>query len=263
MNADTPFLTLNNVSFTPNQQAIIQDLTLAFTQHERVGLVGASGSGKSTLLKLILGVNQPSLGQLACQGEPIRKRLWHSLNWYREQVQYIPQDPQNALPPMQSVAKVLAEPVKRLKKREVTLSELIHALKQVGLTEETLNKKAGELSGGQAQRVALARALMVKPVFLLADEPTSGLDLPLREQIKTLLLEVCQQNHMGLLLVTHDMSIVSGLCDRLLVMNHGAIVEDRPTQAVLTSPQHPYTQQLLEAVPSIELETSHFERRSA
>lgn len=261
MSTSAPFLALQNVSFTPNQQAIISDLTLALTQHERVGLVGASGSGKSTLLKLILGVNHPNGGQLTCQGEPIRKRFWHSLNWYREQVQYIPQDPQNALPPSQSVAMVLAEPVKRLKKRDVTLAELSHALKQVGLSEETLHKKAGELSGGQAQRVALARALMVKPAFLLADEPTSGLDLPLREQIKTLLLDVCQQNHMGLLLVTHDMSIVSGLCDRLLVMNEGAIVEDRPTQAVLASPQHPYTQQLLEAVPSIELEPSHFWKR--
>lgn len=258
MSRFTPFLQLQQVSFATKQQSIISDLSLVFEQHERVGLVGASGSGKSTLLKLILGINPPSLGELTCQGQPVRQRLWQSLNWYREQVQYIPQDPQNALPPTQSVAKVLAEPVKRLKKREVTPTELILALKQVGLTEETLQKKAGELSGGQAQRVALARALIVKPAFLLADEPTSGLDLPLREQIKTLLLDVCQQNHMGLLLVTHDMSIVSGLCERLLVMNHGVIVEDRPTQEVLHSPHHSYTQQLLEAVPSIELDEPHF-----
>lgn len=258
MSRFAPFLQLHQVSFAPNQQAIISDLSLAFQQHERVGLVGASGSGKSTLLKLMLAIHQPTSGVLQCQGEPVRKGLWQSLNWYREQVQYIPQDPQNALPPTQSVAKVLAEPVKRLKKRDVTSTELIHALEQVGLTKETLQKKAGELSGGQAQRVALARALIVKPAFLLADEPTSGLDLPLREQIKTLLLDVCQQNHMGLLLVTHDMSIVSGLCERLLVMNHGVIVEDRPTQEVLHSPHHIYTQQLLEAVPSIELDEPHF-----
>lgn len=122
---------------------------------------------------------------------------------------------------------------------------------QVGLSTTLLDRVAGQLSGGQAQRVALARALMVQPEFLVADEPVSGLDLPLREQIKTLLQQVTKQNKMGLLMVSHDISMLAGLCDRMLVMDGGCIIEDRPTAEVLASPQQPHTARLLQAVPAL------------
>ena len=230
---------------------IIPPLSLNIGQQERIGLVGESGCGKSTLLKLILGVIQAQSGQIHCEGEPIRITPWRPMNHYRKLVQYIPQDPHTALPPHQTVATLLSEPIKRLKLGTPDVAMLQGAVEQVELPHSVLAQKAGELSGGQAQRVALARALIIKPKFLLADEPTSGLDLPLREQVKTLLSQVCDENQMGLLVVTHDISMVSGLCDRMLVMQQGRIIEDQPTVDALRAPNNIYTQRLLEAVPTI------------
>lgn len=257
MSLSSTFLQLSNVTFAPQATPIIADLSLALTHKERVGLVGASGSGKSTLLKLMLGLVRPNGGTLTCQQRVIDARPWRSLNWYRQQVQYIPQDPHHSLPPQQTVQQVLIEPMKRLKRRMPSAQDLHNAVEQVELPHNVLQKTIGELSGGQAQRIALARALIIKPQFLLADEPTSGLDFPLREQMKTLLGNVCEQHHMGLLVVTHDISMVAGLCDRLLVMNQGHIVEDRHTQEVLQAPHHPYTQQLLAAVPCMPCHIHH------
>ncbi|MGO1296257.1 MAG: ABC transporter ATP-binding protein [Vibrio sp.] len=252
-----PFLHLANVTFAPQATPIINDLSLTLTHKERVGLVGASGSGKSTLLKLMLGLVRPNHGTLTCQERAIDARPWRSLNWFRQQVQYIPQDPHHSLPPNQTVQQVLIEPMKRLTRATPSAKDLHNAVEQVELPHEVLQKTIGELSGGQAQRIALARALIIKPQFLLADEPTSGLDFPLREQMKTLLADVCQRHNMGLMVVTHDISMVAGLCDRLLVMNQGVIVEDRNTHEILQAPHHPYTQQLLAAVPCMPCHIHH------
>lgn len=255
--ASAPFLRLNDLSYTVRQSGvvrhIIHDLNLAIGQHERIALVGESGSGKSTLLKLILGLALPQSGDVRCESESLRHRSWKAMKAYRRLVQYIPQDPHTSLPPQQSVARLLAEPVKRLGLGNADQAMLEQAVRQVELPPEILQRKAAELSGGQAQRIALARALIVKPKFLLADEPTSGLDLPLREQMKALLRSVCQQNGMGLLVVTHDISMASGLCDRMLVMHQGHIVEDRMTEDLLASPVTQHTQRLLDAVPQINL----------
>ncbi|WP_067094174.1 ABC transporter ATP-binding protein [Marinomonas atlantica] len=253
-----PFLELEKLRYGRDRASnIIHQLSLNIGQQERIGLVGESGCGKSTLLKLILGVIQAQSGQIHCEGEPIRIKPWRPMNHYRKLVQYIPQDPHTALPPQQTVAKLLSEPVKRLKLGTPNTQVLQRAIEQVELPHAVLTQKASELSGGQAQRVALARALIIKPKFLLADEPTSGLDLPLREQIKGLLHQVCSENHMGLLVVTHDISMVSGLCERMLVMQQGHIIEDRLTEEALRTPNNIYTQRLLEAVPTIHANTWH------
>ncbi|MFC3024079.1 ABC transporter ATP-binding protein [Vibrio zhugei] len=257
MTQSLPYLRLSQVTFAPHATPIIDNLSLTLHGTERVGLVGASGSGKSTLLKLMLGLYRPHQGTLHCQDRPIQAHFWQSLNWYRQQVQYIPQDPHHSLPPNQTVEQALMEPKKRLTRSLASADELRRAVEQVQLSAQVLKQTIGELSGGQAQRIALARALMVKPQFLLADEPTSGLDLPLREQMKALLTDICQRQQMGLMVVTHDISMVAGLCDRLLVMNQGVIVEDRDTNAVLHAPQHPYTQALLAAVPCMPCHIQH------
>lgn len=259
--SDKPFLQLDGLRYGRGRASdIIKSLSLTIGQQERIGLVGESGCGKSTLLKLILGVISAQSGQICCAGEPIRIKPWRPMNHYRKLVQYIPQDPHTALPPQQTVAKLLAEPVKRLKLGSVDNALLQRAVEQVDLPHSILDKKATELSGGQAQRVALARALIIKPKFLLADEPTSGLDLPLREQIKALLAQVCEDNQMGLLVVTHDISMVSGLCERMLVMQQGHIIEDQATADVLRAPNNIYTQRLLEAVPRIDATAWHSPR---
>ncbi|WP_437214016.1 ABC transporter ATP-binding protein [Pectobacterium sp. LFLA-215] len=264
----TPFLSLEHVSRyrqtsrLPWQKAepasaIFHDLSLNLQQHERVGLVGASGCGKSTLLRTLLALEAPDGGAVYCDGNLIKPGAVRSLLWYRRRVQYIPQDPAGSLAPRQRVADLLIEPLKRLRPDERwRVSEnhstrLRDVMDQVGLSATLLDKVAGQLSGGQAQRVALARALMIQPEFLLADEPVSGLDLPLREQVKTLLQQVAEQNKMGLLMVSHDISMLAGLCDRMLVMDNGRIIEDRPTTDVLASPQQAHTARLLQAVPAL------------
>ena len=229
--------------------AIFEDLSLSLTRYARVGLVGASGCGKSTLLKTLLGLEAPDEGAVYCDGIPVHPGSVRALRWYRRRVQYIPQDPAGSLAPNQRVADLLGEPLKHLCREKAQPARLREALEQVELSPALLERRAGELSGGQAQRVALARALIIKPDYILADEPVSGLDLPLREQIKTLLLQVTEENRMGLLMVSHDISMLAGLCDRMLVMENGRIIEDRPTMDVLNAPRQPHTRQLLHAVP--------------
>lgn len=228
---------------------IFEDLSLSLTRFTRVGLVGASGCGKSTLLKILLALEVPDEGAVYCDGMPVRPGNVRALRWYRRRVQYIPQDPAGSLAPNQRVADLLSEPLKHLCRQQAQPARLCEALEQVELSPSLLDRRTGELSGGQAQRVALARALMIKPDYLLADEPVSGLDLPLREQIKTLLLQVTEENKMGLLMVSHDISMLAGLCDRMLVMENGRIIEDRPTMDVLNAPRQLHTRQLLHAVP--------------
>ncbi|MEC5344570.1 ATP-binding cassette domain-containing protein [Brenneria populi] len=258
----TPFLSMERVSHYraaprfPWQKnrpdgAILRELSLRLQRHERVGLAGVSGCGKSTLLKTLLALDTPDSGTIHCDGQPVRPGSVRSLLWYRRRVQYIPQDPAGSLDPRRSVASLIAEPLKRLRYGADIASCVRDAMDQVGLSAGLSAQPAGLLSGGQAQRVAIARALVTRPDFLLADEPISGLDLPLREQIKSLLQQVTLQNNMGLLMVSHDISMIAGLCERMLVMDDGRIIEDRPTADVLTSPRHTQTQRLLAAVPSL------------
>lgn len=258
----TPFLSMKGVSryraarrfpWQKNRpdSAIFRDLSLSLQRHEHVGLVGVSGCGKSTLLRTLLALDTPDSGTIHCDGQLVRPGSVRSLLWYRRRVQYIPQDPAGSLDPRQSVASLIAEPLKRLRFGENISSCVRNAMDQVGLSVSLAERPAGLLSGGQAQRVAIARALVTRPDFLLADEPISGLDLPLREQIKTLLQQVTLQNNMGLLMVSHDISMIAGLCERMLVMDAGRIIEDRPTADVLVSPRHTQTHRLLAAIPSL------------
>lgn len=263
-----PFLRLHNVSrhrtlprafwrgfsgAPAGSGALFSHLSLSIGRHQRVGLVGASGCGKSSLLKILLGMEGPDSGEVFCDGVQIRPGSVRSLRNYRRSVQYIPQDPAGSLPPNQTVAQIVAEPLKRLGYVEPVIPRVREVMAQVGLSETLHNRKAGALSGGQAQRVAIARALAIRPAFLIADEPVSGLDLPLREQIKQLLQQVTNQNGMGILMVTHDISMVAGLCDRLLVMHDGKIIEDRATHDMLIWPHHRHTRQLLQAIPLLPL----------
>lgn len=235
----------------PRYQIALHDVTMSLDKRECVGLVGASGAGKSTLLKILLGLDAADSGDVYCQGQRIRPRQAHALRWYRRQVQYIPQDPASTLAPHHTVAQSIAEPLRHLVQERPSEARLRQALDDVALPAHLLHQRVGTLSGGQAQRVAIARALAVRPAFLVADEPVSGLDLPLRQQISQLFTTLAQQHNMGLLLVSHDISAVAALCQRVLVMHDGAIVEDRPLGALLSHPAHPHTRELLAAIPTL------------
>lgn len=252
VNAALPFISLQQVSRQYSSGAGgLKPTDLNLYPEDRVGLVGCSGAGKSTLLKLLLALEAPDTGHIMCQGEEIRPAPVHRLRWYRRLVQYVPQDAHASLNPRHTVAELITAPLRQLTPPQDWGIAAERALRQVELDEGLLYARPGQLSGGQAQRVALARAIALKPRFLLADEPVSGLDLPLRQQIIALLDQIARRQNMGMLLVSHDISLVAALCQRTLVMAAGVIVEDRPTHELLHTPRHSATRDLIGAIPSL------------
>lgn len=231
----------------------VHEVDISVRVGERVGLVGASGSGKSTLLRLLLALDRPDAGSVEFDGRTVRMASTSALRWYRRRVQYVPQDPASSLDPRRSVHDLVREPLRRLgvQPEGGEQAAIRTALDRVGLPSGLDRRRAGELSGGQAQRVAIARAIATGPELLLADEPVSGLDLPLRNQVVDVLRDLSVQGDLGLLLVTHDLSVVAALCERTVVMWAGEVVEDRPTEEILSAPAHERTAALIDAVPAL------------
>ncbi len=257
MNEDGSFLSVSGLerSFPvpaglwrkPERRMVLRGVDFTLWPGERVALVGASGSGKTTLLRSLLAIDAPDCGHILCQCKPVRPAGMAELRWYRQSVQYIPQDPAASLDPRITVRQQIAEPLRRLGvdcDHDVRIRE---SLQRVGLGPELLLRRRNELSGGQAQRVAIARAIATRPAFLLADEPMSGLDLPIRRQVAAVLRDLSENQGTGLLIVSHDIVDVSRLCTRTVVMYDGAIVEDRPSAELLADPHHPAARGLVAA----------------
>ncbi|MBC9936293.1 MULTISPECIES: ABC transporter ATP-binding protein [unclassified Leucobacter] len=240
--------------FAPREMKPALNLTsLVIGAGERVGIVGVSGSGKTTLLRIMLALESTDTGAIVCTGKEVYPAEVKQLKWYRRKVQYVPQDPASTLDPLMTVQGLVKEPLVRLGvqgNHDEMVSEALHA---VNLDDRFLNRRANELSGGQAQRLAIARAIATRPDFLLADEPVSGLDLPMRESIVSLMRQVSQERGTGIVVVSHDLSMVASLCERTIVMHGGDVVEDRPTKQLLTSPRHPRTRELLDAIPNLHM----------
>jgi oligopeptide/dipeptide ABC transporter ATP-binding protein len=224
---------------------------------EVVALVGESGSGKTTLARSLIGLTRPVAGEVRWEGRPL-ERSRRGLKALRRQVQLILQDPSGALNPRQTVYESVAEGLRvhRLVAGSGrTEAELVAAaLASAGLRppETLFLRYPHELSGGQRQRVLIAGALAVGPQLLIADEPVSSLDASIRGEILALLLKLRDELGLGVLVVTHDLGLAWNIADRIAVMYLGRIVEAGPTEEVLTSPQHPYTQALLSVVPEME-----------
>ena len=253
------FLSVRNLSLSypaprglwrrPPPMPALHDLSFDLDAGERVGLVGLSGSGKSSLLRCLLAIEAPQAGQILCQGRPVAPGSVASLRWYRCMVQYVPQDPVASLEPRMTVAQLVAEPLRLLRVDCDPNRRAEEALDSIGLDQHFLSRRPDELSGGQAQRVAIARAIATRPAFLLTDEPISGLDMAIRAQVVRVLRELSTERGTGILMVSHDISVMAGLCQRVLVMQQGRIVEDRPTRDLLRDPHHPHTRELLNAAP--------------
>ncbi|PRY63028.1 peptide/nickel transport system ATP-binding protein [Vreelandella songnenensis] len=233
------------------RKPVMRNIDLTLYPGERVGLVGLSGSGKTTLLRSLLAIEAPDSGSITCQDKTVCPASTAKLRWYRQAVQYIPQDPASSLDPRMSVRALVAEPLIRLRVECNPDERAVEALEQVGLGTAFLKRKPHELSGGQAQRVAIARAIATRPRFLLADEPLSGLDLPVRTQVINVLRTLCEDRGTGILMVSHDLSVVTRLCQRTLVMDDGRIVEDRPTAELWRAPGHYITRDLISAVSQL------------
>ncbi len=230
----------------------VVNFSLTLRQGELFGLVGESGCGKSTLGKLILLLETPDQGEIKWKGQDITKLSSRELKAWRRRCQPIFQDPLASLNPRQTVEQILEEPLvvhnlfrgKRLRQRKIT-----RILQEVGLPAHFKKRYPHELSGGQRQRVTIARALILEPEFIVADEPTSALDVSVQAQIVNLLLDIQKSRNITYLFISHDLSLVAHIADRIGVMYMGQLVEIMARRHFQTN-HHPYTECLLKAIPS-------------
>jgi peptide/nickel transport system ATP-binding protein len=218
----------------------VDDVSFDLRRDETLGVVGESGSGKTTLMKLLLGLEQPDRGSVTYLGQSLRR-----------DVQVVFQDPASALDPRMRVDQIVMEPLHVLRIQEDHRSRLAELMDAVGLPLAYARRYPHEFSGGQRQRIAIARALAPRPRVLIGDEPVSALDVSVRAQILNLLEDLRVGFHLTLVLVSHDLSVVRHMTDRVLVMQHGRVVEEGATRAVFRSPRHPYTRLLLDSIPRL------------
>ena len=216
---------------------------------ERFGIVGESGCGKSTLLRILAGLDQPTSGSVLIDGTDISRLPERKLRFLRERLQLVFQDPMSSLDPLMSVRDIIAEPLvaQRIGGRNERVAELLAA---VGLPDAA-DRFPHQFSVGQRQRISIARALAPRPQILVADEPVSALDVSVRAQVLNLITDLVQDLSLTLVFVSHDLSVVRHVCDRVAVMRNGQIVETGPTREVCENPQHPYTRKLVSAVPNL------------
>ncbi|WP_052336594.1 dipeptide ABC transporter ATP-binding protein [Nocardioides alkalitolerans] len=228
----------------------VDHVSLACAPGEIVALVGQSGSGKTTLARAVLGLQQPTSGEVAYAGKPLPRRR-AALTAYRRAVQFVLQDPSASLNPKHTVYDAVAEGL-RIHKVADEEARVRQALTQAELTppEAFFGAIPSELSGGQRQRVVIAGALALEPTFLVADEPVASLDASVRGEILDLLLRLNRELGLGALVITHDLGLAWNIADRVVVMHQGRIVENGTCEQVLLDPQHDYTKSLLAVVPS-------------
>lgn len=228
----------------------VQDISFGIEPGETVGLVGESGSGKSTTARSILHLDRPTSGSVNYDGTDLTELSSTELKQFRKRIQIVFQDPASSLNRRKSVGQIIRQPMKVHGLYKGERSERVEELmEQVGLSPEHSNRYPHEFSGGQRQRVGIARALAVEPEFLVCDEPVSALDVSIQAQILNLLEELQVEYDLTILFIAHDLSVIRHVCDRVAVMYLGEIVEVAATEQLFSSPQHPYTKALLEAIP--------------
>ncbi len=230
---------VNNVSFTLNAG-------------ETLGIVGESGCGKSTLGRTILRLIEPSAGRVVWQGRNLPDLSDEEMRLTRQNMQIIFQDPIASLDPRMTVGDIIGEPLTvfepQLSKAQ-RLDRVREIMSAVGLARDMVNRYPHEFSGGQAQRIGIARAIVTKPKLVICDEPVSALDVSIQAQIINLLDKLRADFGLTLIFISHDLSVVRLISDRILVLYLGRVVESGPCDAVFTNPQHPYTRALLSAAP--------------
>ena len=235
----------------------VDQVNLTVEQGEIIGLVGESGCGKSTLGKTILKLHSVTGGQILFHGEDITRYSEKQMRPLREKIQIIFQDPYAALNPKKKVLQSVMAPldVTGRYSREEKLKKAAAIMEEVGLSEKTLEKFPHEMSGGQRQRVAIARALINDPELVICDEPVSALDVSVRSQVLNLLKDLQRERNLTYLFISHDLSVVEYLCDKVAVMYLGRIAEYADKRQLYGSPLHPYTRALLSAIPVPDIHT--------
>jgi oligopeptide/dipeptide ABC transporter ATP-binding protein len=229
----------------------VDDVSFAVSRGETFGLVGESGCGKTTLGRLILRLIEPTRGSVEFNGQNILSLGSKEMRLLRRRMQIIFQDPYSSLDPRMKVAAIIGEPLSGLQdlskndRRKIT-GQLVE---KVGLRVADLNKYPHEFSGGQRQRIGIARALCVRPQLIVADEPVSALDVSIQAQVINLMEDLKKEFNLSYVFISHDLSVVEHVSDRIAVMYFGTVVELAPAGRFSSAPRHPYTETLLEAVP--------------
>jgi peptide/nickel transport system ATP-binding protein len=237
-----------NVSF--GSAHVLKDVTLAVPAGRVVGLVGESGSGKSTLGKTLVGINRPTSGEVLIGNKDFTTVHGEGRQRMRREVQYIPQDPYSSLSPRRTTGQTLAEALDPRRADPVRHRDAIAAaLERVKLDPSAADKYPHEFSGGQRQRIAIARALMLEPKLVIADEITSALDVSVQADIIRLLQGMRGTVDSAMLFISHNLAVVQEVCDDVVVMFQGRIVEQGTIDSVYRDPQHEYTRNLLASVP--------------
>ena len=230
--------------------AAVSGVSFTLVQGQSLGLVGESGSGKSSIARALLRLI-PATGQALFQGRDLLQLRGSDLRAARAQLQIVFQDPLGALDPRMNVLELVSEPLLEFSRaaRQERRTAVRQMLERVGLGAELLVRLPHQLSGGQAQRVGLARALMLAPRLLVCDEPVAALDVSIKSQIANLLRDMRDQLQLSLLFIAHDLATVRYLCDHVVVLYLGRVMEAAPRDALYNGPQHPYTRALLAASP--------------
>src|SRR5579885_1404705 len=229
----------------------VDGVSFAIKKGETLGLVGESGCGKSTTGRAILQLYRPTSGTVNFDGHELTKMKSGELRRFRRRMQMIFQDPYASLNPRMSVGSIISEPlaIHNLAKGKARKDRVQELLRVVGLNPYYANRYPHEFSGGQRQRIGIARALAVEPQFIVADEPVSALDVSVQAQVLNLIQDLQQELGLTMLFIAHDLSVVEYLCDEVIVMYLGRVVERGPSRAVHCRPGHPYTKALIASAP--------------
>ena len=232
----------------------VNDVSLSLAEGVTLGIVGESGCGKSTLARMLMRLIEPSGGKVLFQGEDLLSLSRAAMRQKRRDIQIVFQDPYASLDPRMNIAQIIAEPldihgIGSTAERAAKVKDLI-AL--VGLDPASATRYPHEFSGGQRQRIGIARAIALEPRLVVLDEPVSALDVSIQSQILNLLDDLKLRLRLSYVFISHDLSVVQHVSDRVAVMYLGRIVEEGPADAVLGAPKHPYTQALISAIPEID-----------
>jgi ABC-type glutathione transport system ATPase component len=231
---------------------VLHGVDIRVGRGETVGIVGESGSGKTTLGRALLGLVKPAAGTVKFDGSDITALDEKARRPLRRRMQMIFQDPMSSLNPRHTIGRILTEPLLLhgyADSRQAALSLVHGVLDRVGLSRTTVDRYSFELSGGQRQRVGIARAVVLKPDFVLADEIVSGLDVSTQAQVLQLLKELTNEMQLALAFISHDLSVVRSICQRVVVMREGRVVEEGPCEQVFAAAASPYTRMLIDAIP--------------
>ena len=253
---DNKFISIENLSktFHTNMGDVqaVSDVSFNLQKGSIVGLVGESGSGKTTLGRCILRLIEPSSGSVNLEGNNLLELSNKKLREIRKRMQIIFQDPFSSLNPRMRIKDIIAEGIKvhdKLSSENERFIRVAELMEEVGLQSDQMSRYPHEFSGGQRQRVGIARALAVNPEFIVADESVSALDVSVQAQILNLMLSLRDKHNLTILFIAHDLSVVEYLCDQVVVLYLGKVVESGNAKDVYSNPQHPYTRALMSAVP--------------